>query len=131
LQLAKVVVGLVPPTQQDVLDLMKQCDTNGDGVVDLDEFNALIAILLSNIVGRVIMQALFQLLFIPALAALLVEYLTGVASGGVQEVLSQLPTGLVVTVMSILISLLIIAPLLQAVDASIKKLFLYRQKKKL
>lgn len=125
------MVGLVPPTQQDVLDLMKQCDTNGDGVVDLDEFNALISILLSNIVGRVIMQALFQLLFIPALAALLVEYLTGVASGGVQEVLSQLPTGLVVTVMSILISLLIIAPLLQAVDASIKKLFLYRQKKKL
>jgi len=129
LQLAKVVVGLVPPSQEDVSALMKQCDTDGDGVVDLEEFDALVAVLLSNIVGRVVMQALFQLLFIPAVAAWLVQLLTESAPVSVVEKLTYLPPGLLATVVAILLGLVIITPLLQAVDNYIRKLSIFSQKK--
>lgn len=130
LQLAKVVVGLVPPSQDDVHALMQQCDTDGDGVVDLDEFDALVAILLSNIVGRVVMQILLQLVLVPALASFLVQLLMTSTSDSVREMMvSYLPPGLLAIVISILIGMVAIAPLLQVVDSYTTNMSYHKRKK--
>eukprot|EP00494_Astrolonche_serrata_P028160 UN28425 len=63
--------GAIPPAVDDVKKLMNKVAPNHESV-DLEEFEALCKVLLQNITGRVITQAIFAFLVFPILATLFV-----------------------------------------------------------
>ena len=73
-KLAAFVRGLKPPSAAQVKHIMSECDTNGTGELDRDEFTALAMILLESLAGRVMLQAVFAFVLAPVAASLMLRW---------------------------------------------------------